>query len=379
MEIRPVRDVPKRLPKYVIEDKDRYGNVRVYLRRPGVTKVLLPGSPWSPEFMQAYAVALGTAPPPKKAVVDPRNWRWLCGLYLSSGEFKQLDDKTQRVRRHILELTYEEPIAPKSPDKFQNVPVTAMTPAACRTLRDRLASTPAAANERLKAIRQVFLNGIATDELTVNPSRDVPYLKYASSGFYTWSENDIRQFCTTHAPGSKARRALTLLLVLGPRTQDAVILGRQHMSQGWIKFRPLKTRKKTNVEVEVELDPVLQIELELAPKGELLFLQTEHGKPYSVKGFYNWFKRQCVTAGLPQCAPHGLRKAGATIRAENGATDYGLAALYGWASSKTAQVYTRGANRKKLAAGVMGLLTVQLDEPVGQSSEKPNEISTEID
>ena len=48
----------RRLPKYCIEDVDRYGNIRVYFRRKGAPKVRLPGIPFTEEFMQAYAAAL---------------------------------------------------------------------------------------------------------------------------------------------------------------------------------------------------------------------------------------------------------------------------------------------------------------------------------
>ena len=53
--------------------------------------------------------------------------------------------------------------------------------------------------------------------------------------------------------------------------------------------------------------------------------------------------------GCPIAAP-GLRKAGATIAAENGATDRQLMALYDWTSEKQANVYTAAANKKRLAA-----------------------------
>ena len=48
--------------------------------------------------------------------------------------------------------------------------------------------------------------------------------------------------------------------------------------------------------------------------------------------------------------------AGATIAAENGATEHQLMAIYGWASPKQAAVYTRKANRKKLTADAMRLV-----------------------
>jgi hypothetical protein len=47
-----------------------------------------------------------------------------------------------------------------------------------------------------------------------------------------------------------------------------------------------------------------------ATTGALVFLLSEHGKPYSRKGFGNKFRQWCDEAGLPQCSAHGLRKAG---------------------------------------------------------------------
>jgi hypothetical protein len=44
--------------KYLVEDKDRHGNVRLYVRLPGKPKVRLRGIPGSEEFMTAYHAAL---------------------------------------------------------------------------------------------------------------------------------------------------------------------------------------------------------------------------------------------------------------------------------------------------------------------------------
>jgi hypothetical protein len=44
--------------KYVVEDVDRQGNVRIYFRRPGFPKIRLRGLPGSHEFQEAYAAAL---------------------------------------------------------------------------------------------------------------------------------------------------------------------------------------------------------------------------------------------------------------------------------------------------------------------------------
>jgi hypothetical protein len=73
--------------------------------------------------------------------------------------------------------------------------------------------------------------------------------------------------------------------------------------------------------------------------GDLTFLVTERGAPFVKEGFGNWFRAACRAAGCPGSA-HGLRKAGATRAAENGATIHQLMAPFGWKTEKMALVYT---------------------------------------
>ena len=84
---------------------------------------------------------------------------------------------------------------------------------------------------------------------------------------------------------------------------------------------------------------------------------TESGRPYATaKAFGYWFKSWCTQAGIPHCTAHGLRKAGATFAAEQGATEHQLMAIYGWDSPKQAALYTKAANRKRLTADAMPLV-----------------------
>lgn len=359
--------VPRRLPKYCYEDVDRYGTVRVYLRRVGHKKILIPGAPWSEGFMLAYNQALGKIAAAIETPVETETWQWLCRKYFASTDLKKLSSRA--IRRRILERTFLEPREPGSLDLFKDFPLSMMGVAAIKVLHARLATTPEAANERLKAIRQVFKYGISEGLVGSNPAKDVGYNRSSTDGFYTWTEADIAQYAAYHPAGTKARLALLLALAMGPRRQDACRVGRQHLKDGVLKFKPKKTAGKTGVEVEIPVPDYLAAEIELMPPGRMLFIETQFGKPYSVAGFGNWFKRQCKLAGLPQCSIHGLRKAGATQRAENGATPYDLMGLYGWTSTKTAEVYTRKAQRKKLAARAVGLIA-QLQLPIGQKARK---------
>ncbi|MGA7427635.1 MAG: tyrosine-type recombinase/integrase, partial [Rhodoplanes sp.] len=94
---------------------------------------------------------------------------------------------------------------------------------------------------------------------------------------------------------------------------------------------------------------------------------TEWGKPFTANGFGGWFRDRCDEAELPHCSAHGLRKAGATIAAERGATDRQLMAMFGWESSRQATTYTASADRKRLAAEAARLIasdhTANIDCP----------------
>ena len=107
--------------------------------------------------------------------------------------------------------------------------------------------------------------------------------------------------------------------------------------------------------------PVLADIIARSPTGDLTFLVTSYGKPFAVAGFGNWFRDRCDEAGLPQCSAHGLRKAGATIAAERGATTHQLMAIFDWTTPAQAEVYTRSANRKRLAESAATYLADRSD------------------
>jgi integrase len=60
--------------------------------------------------------------------------------------------------------------------------------------------------------------------------------------------------------------------------------------------------------------------------------------------------------GLPNCTAHGLRRAGATFAAENGATVKQLMEVFGWSTAQIAMDYIKDAEQKKIASGAMHLV-----------------------
>ncbi|MDA9445795.1 hypothetical protein XI01_03415 [Bradyrhizobium sp. CCBAU 21360] len=64
---------------------------------------------------------------------------------------------------------------------------------------------------------------------------------------------------------------------------------------------------------------------------------------------------QKTKAGVPGRA-HGLRKAGATMAAENRAAPHQLKAIFGWRTLSQAELYTEKVRQQVLAGGVMNLI-----------------------
>jgi hypothetical protein len=93
-------------------------------------------------------------------------------------------------------------------------------------------------------------------------------------------------------------------------------------------------------------------------------LNRSNGQVPLSKGISNEFSDWFREADLPaNCAAHGVRRAGATIAAENGANKATLTAIFGWEDAKQAVLYTRAARRKKMADAGMHLLVPQKDAP----------------
>ena len=334
--------------RHIRSDRDRHGNERIYVRVPGRKQVRLRQKPGTPEFLAEYQAALAKA----NMVVPtaaPDSLTWLCQHYFASAEYRQLSERTRHVRRLILDkLLIEHGAKPYARLERRHV----------RELRDARAERPEAANSIVKALRQVFKWAIDAGHVEHNPARDVPLLRSRNpDGWHTWTVEEVEQFQARHPIGTKPRLALELLLCTGARRSDVVTFGRQMVRDGWLCWIEHKGRTSRRKERAIPILPELQGVIDATPSRHLTYLVTEFGKPYTAAGFGNWFRRQCDIAGLPHCSAHGLRKAGATIAAENGATEHQLMAIFGWTSSKMAELYTRAANRRKLAKDGIHLLS----------------------
>jgi integrase len=352
--------------RYLQHYKDRYGNPWVYVRHNG-HKIRIKETIGSPEFARAYGDAIhrlnspGPIDPNRKNETDhtkPGTLGWLAAQYFASTRFTKLDSKSQSTRRAIIEDCLREPPEPESNLTLASCPTKESTPAMVMMLMDRKVKDgkQGAANNRKKYLSAMFSWAVKNRQMIANPCRDVERASYSTDGFHTWTVEEVRQFEERHPVGTKARLAFALMLFTGARRGDVVTLGKQHVKDGFLRYIPRKTRHQRMTASVKPVLPILADIIAKSPTGELTFLVTKHGKPFTANGFGNWFRDRCDEAGLPQCSAHGLRKAGATIAAENGATDRQLMAMFDWTTPSQASVYVRAADKKRLAGDAARLM-----------------------
>jgi integrase len=336
---------------YLSREKTRHGKFVWYFKRKG-KRVRLPEPYGSDEFNAAYERALtGSTAIPDKPKAKSGSLKWLAGQYKQSAAFAELAPATRRARDNILKQVLAEP-------RNADGPFADLTKATIKKGMDRRASTPNAANNFLKTMNHLFKWAVEAEHVETNPCIGVSKVNVKTDGFHTWTVEQVETYRSHHPLGTKPRLAIDILLFLGLRRSDAVVVGRQHMKDGIISLRT----QKTGAWVYLPVFKQLQDSIDATPTGDLAFLTTQTGKPFSSgASFGNWFAAQCKAAGLPdECRAHGLRKAGATIAADEGATPHELMAMYGWTRLGMAETYTKEADKKRLARGASERLSNRL-------------------
>lgn len=324
--------------RYIWTDQDRHGNTRRYVKQPGKSKIRLREEPGTAAFLAEYQRAIdGLATVAAPARIVPGSVLSACIGYYSSAIFRALSPGTQAARRNILDRACK---------TIGGLPIAGIAPRNIQCWIDGKSKTPEAANNLLKALRGLFRHAMKAELVTADPSEKIGKIKTKTEGHHTWTLTEARQFEAHHPVGTTPRLAFALLLYTGQRRSDVVKMGPQHLEDGTIRVRQMKTGKTLYLTIR----PALAEIIAASKTGGLSFLVTEQGRPFSAKGFGMRFRAWCNAAGLPKhCVAHGLRKAGATFAANLGASEHTLMATFGWDNAEQAMIYTAKADQKRLA------------------------------
>ena len=156
------------------------------------------------------------------------------------------------------------------------------------------------------------------------------------------------------------------------------------ISPGLVKVwrLPLPTRRSLMFRVSDSRQPsvsrsvepsALPLKWSRMPSDNLTFVVTKNGSPLTKESFGNWFHDCCIEAGLTAevcdasgrakgLASHGLRKRMAERLAHLGCGDEWIAAVLGHKDTRQVKVYTKGANRRRMARSALATL-IEAEQP----------------
>jgi integrase len=341
----------RKLP-YVSGFEDIRGTRRWRFRRKGQASYYFKSAYLSSGFMEEYQACLaGTAAPHVEAGAErtrPGSIDDLVARYYRSPAWQGLTkESSRRTYRGIIERFRQQ---------HGSKPVAGVRVEHLDAILGGMRDTPAAANNLRRVLKRLFAYAMKVGMRADNPALLTDGYKNRSTGFHTWTEDEITQFEAFHSIGSKARLAMALLLWTGQRRSDAIQMGRQHVADGRLRIKQQKTGKVLLVPIAPQLQAVLQ----QVPAGQMTFLVTQYGKPFTAAGFGNWFRDRCNEAGLPHCSAHGLRKAMSRRLAELGASHSQGKAITGHVTDKEFSRYAADADQVALADQALANLATKL-------------------
>ncbi|WP_126603130.1 tyrosine-type recombinase/integrase [Bartonella vinsonii] len=335
--------MPKPRPPHLVKEITRHGKIIWYVRIGHGKRIRIRGTYGKQEFVDNYKSALAELqglilPKSKTGKLVEGSFAWLLKQYFNSSNWHNLAKATKKQNQYILM---------KVCDSIGNIPYQAIEKKHIIAGVERRKETPAMARNFLKVLNGLFNWAIEQSLLESNPALGVkrPPLKN-KDGFPVWTEEDVEKYYHHWSHGTHERVWIDVLLYTGLRRGDAVLIGWKDVKDNIIHLKTEKSKFQTNVFLPIL--PELAETLKIGPIGNETFICGKRGNKIPKESFGVLFYNACTKAGIKKSA-HGLRKLAATRAANSGATVSQLKALFGWTDDEMASLYTKSADRKKLA------------------------------
>lgn len=299
-----------------------------------------------------------------RTVMKPGSIAWLFHRYYASKDFLTHSPATRRDKQSVLN---------RYMDVVGHLPFKKLRRSDVEGSQMKRAQTPGAADKFVKYLKVLFNWAIKEGLTDFNPANGVSKLN-TSTGFHTWSPQQLAQYRGAYPLGTMARLAFELMLSFGVRRSDLVKLGPLNVFEGRIEFTPQKGDR--GIPLSLPITPELAEALDACAPHQKTFLVTEAGAPFTSNGFGNRMRKWCDDIGLTDCSAHGLRKSSATALAEAGATEKQLMAVFGWKDPKMARLYTETAEKRRMVNDAFEYLAARKKvplSPVAQTSETKGE------
>ena len=349
--------MPRPRPPHLHRETSRHGTVVWYVRVGKGPRIRIKAEYGTPEFEAAYQSAVGGERPRSPGKSARGTLGWLFDLYRQTSAWTDLAKSTRYKREKIMMRVLA---------TAEHQPVSAINEPAIIAGRERRAATPASAQGFIDTMHGLFKWAVSVKLATSDPTLNVKVKTKSKrkGGYPPWTDEDMAKFEVHWPRGTRERVMFDILTYTGLRIGDVAILGRQHLKQQTIMIDGQPSRRtvisidseKTGMRVEIPMLAPLEATIEAGPTGDLAFIVTRRGTPFNKGALGTAFVEAARAAGIRGKSAHGLRKAAATRAAENGATERELEAIFGWSGGRMATLYTRSANRSRLAAGAIGKL-----------------------
>lgn len=332
--------VPRPRPPHLHRETNRHGKTVWYVRVGKGPRIRIRAEFGTEGFKTEYEAAIAGDSPAKPGKAAKGSLEWLWMLYRQTDAWTNLSRATKRQRENIMKGTLK---------TGGDQPLSKITGKTVKAGIDRRKGH--AARHFLDTMKGLFKWALDAEHVKVDPTVGKSVAKPKTKGFPVWEEDEIIQFEQRWPRGTRERVMFDIYCYTGLRRGDAAALGKQHIKNGVISI----DTEKTGTRLTIPVLEVLQKTLDAGPTGDLAFIATAKGHRMTKESVGNAFRDACRAAGIKKSA-HGLRKAAATRAANNGATEAQLEAIFGWEGGKMAALYTRTANRQKLATGAMNTL-----------------------
>jgi 23S rRNA pseudoU1915 N3-methylase RlmH len=300
-----------KLPKHV-HKKTAKGRTYYYLNM-GDGLVRLPDIR-SPRFPTALQAALSQRTK-KRGPEGVKSFDWLCRLYEKSPEWRALSESSKNL--YALHLGYANAILRNA--QGHSAPLSVITAEQAMTIRDRYADQPATANGIIKAI----------------------------GSLYAWALTPGRKYVKENIVAGVGRLATG-----------------EHV-HGFVHLTQQKTGKALKIAVHSRLAQILEAD---APKGAMLYLLNERGKPLTGPALRARLQKWAAARGV-KIVPHGLRKSAVNALLEAQCSTAEIAAITGQ-TMQMIEHYGKGRDLGRLSSSA--ILKFEARDKTGTGGEREN-------
>lgn len=343
---------------------DRHGKGRLRFRKTGYRTHYFKSDYPSREFWDEYERCRADKAEPRTVGGDriaPGTVHDLVTRYCAVPARLGPSETTQRKVRAIIENDFRFFVTPSGAVVGNKLVAECDFEALDTIIAAKAKDAPWQAKKLRAHLKRLFAFAVKSKMIGHNPVEQTERVKPApTKGYHSWTEAEIDQFIARHPVGTKAYLAMMLMLWTFQRRGDAIRMKPSDIRDGRITVEQGKSGGETVLRIPVApalVEAITATERPANAGDDTPFLLTHFGKPFSPKGFGNWFRDRCDEARLPQCSAHGLRKAASRRAAQLHMPNQTIKAMTGHKRDEEVALYTRAVEQERLADEAMAALT----------------------